>query len=174
MGQNNHYKIIASVLFGASLIAMYLSSALYHIVQQPYYKYILKILDHATIYLLIAGSYTPFALVSLRGPIGWALFIVIWSLALLGVVFKLFFTTKRFGFISTLFYIIMGWLAIVAIKPIYYAVSLGGVTWIVAGGYLTPLVSFFIFGIGCTMATRYGICSCSAAACATSWPFCCM
>ena len=71
VGQNNHYKIIASVLFGASLIAMYLSSALYHIVQQPYYKYILKILDHATIYLLIAGSYTPFALVSLRGPIGW-------------------------------------------------------------------------------------------------------
>jgi len=122
-------------VFGGSLILLYLMSTLYHSFQNPSIKYVFRILDHSSIYLLIAGSYTPFTLISMRGGLGWTLFAVIWILAVSGVIFKLFFT-GQFHITSTLLYVGMGWLAILAIKPILHNVPTGGIVWLIAGGLL--------------------------------------
>ena len=92
-----------------------------------------KILDHAAIYFLIAGSYTPFALVTLHGTFGWVLFGVVWGLTLLGVLFKVFFV-YRFKIVSIISYLLMGWLAIFAIMPLYHHLARGGLFWLVLGG----------------------------------------
>lgn len=131
--QQDSFKLISGVVFGCTLILMYICSTIYHSMQNPKLKHYFRIADHASIYLLIAGSYTPFMLVTLRGPWGWTMFGVIWSLALLGVIFKLFFV-HRFEVLSTVIYLLMGWMSLIVIKPIYQLLPAGGLECIVAGG----------------------------------------
>lgn len=133
-------RIVGCTIFGACLIAMYLASTLYHSVTKPSLKYRLKIFDHASIYLLIAGSYTPILLVTFPPAWGWSLFGVIWGLALSGVIFKLF-ATGKFEFLSTLIYVLMGWLVVVAAKPLIDSIPFAGIMWLLAGGL------FYTFGV---------------------------
>jgi hemolysin III len=126
-------KIVVASVFTATLILLYTASTLYHVARSPEVKRRLKILDHASIYLLIAGSYTPFALVGLRGGWGWSLFGVSWGLALCGVIFKLFFA-GRFKLISTLIYLGMGWMVVIAIGPLIRELDAPVLFWLFAGG----------------------------------------
>lgn len=127
------WHIVACSVYGATSVALFAASTLYHSTQNPRRKDIFKVADHCCIYLLIAGSFTPFALVNLRGAWGWSLFGVLWGLALLGILFKIFFI-GRFEVASTVFYLLMGWLAIIGIKPIIAAVPPTGVVLLIAGG----------------------------------------
>lgn len=120
-------------IFGGSLVLLYTTSALYHAARDPAKKRLLRQCDHAGIFILIAGTYTPFLLVNLRGPWGWSLLAVIWSLALAGVALK-FRYTGRFRLLSTLIYIGMGWLVVVAAKPMLAAVPHQGLWLLLAGG----------------------------------------
>ena len=138
--------LIAGVsIFGASLLLLYLMSTLYHLFQDPKLKHVFRVLDHSSIYLLIAGSYTPFTLMYLDGALAKFFLIFTWSLAVCGVVFKVFFV-KRFNLISTAIYVGMGWLAIFAIKPLVEAAPTGAIVWLVAGGLLYTLgVIFYLW-----------------------------
>jgi hemolysin III len=127
------WEVVGVSIFGASLILLYLASTLYHAVAHPNLKSRLKVLDHCAIYLLIAGSYTPFMIGVLRGGWGWSMFGVIWGLAIAGVIFKLFFT-GRFPKLSTLIYVLMGWLVLIAAVPMFTLMSPTVLTWLVAGG----------------------------------------
>lgn len=127
------WHIVACSIYGATLICLYAASTLYHAVISPRGKRALRIFDHSAIYLLIAGTYTPFLLVSLRGPWGWSLFGVIWGLALAGVLFKFWFV-ERFAILSTAVYIAMGWLVVIAAKPVITHLSLTAMIWLLAGG----------------------------------------
>ena len=138
----NGWQLGAAIVFGVCLLLLYLASTLYHSFQHPVLKGRLKVFDHCAIYLLIAGTYTPFTLVGLRGPWGWGLFAAIWTLALAGVVFKLFYT-GRFKRLSTLIYITMGWLVLVAIKPVLAALDAWTFGWLVAGGVFYTLGTIF-------------------------------
>jgi hemolysin III len=141
-GETRH--IVSCSIFGATLVVLYTASTLYHAFQNPKVKHIFKIVDHCAIYLLIAGTYTPFTLVSLRGNWGWALFGVIWGLTLFGILFKIFFI-NRLEVISTLVYLSMGWLALIAINPILTQVPISGVLWLVAGGLAYTFGVIFYF-----------------------------
>ncbi|HIY70254.1 MAG TPA: hemolysin III family protein [Candidatus Luteimonas excrementigallinarum] len=136
------WQLGAAIVFATSLLLLYLASTLYHAFQQPVLKGRLKVFDHCAIYLLIAGTYTPFTLIGLRGPWGWSLFATIWALALAGVVFKLFFT-GRFKRLSTLIYVAMGWLVLVAIKPVLASLDAWTFGWLVAGGLFYTLGTVF-------------------------------
>ena len=136
------WQLASAIVFSISLVLLYLASTLYHSFQQPVIKRRLKVFDHCAIYLLIAGTYTPFTLVGLRGTVGWSLFAAIWTLALAGVVFKLFFT-GRFRKLSTLIYVAMGWLVLVAIKPVLGALDSWTFGWLVAGGLFYTLGTVF-------------------------------
>ena len=127
------YDIVATAVFGASLILLYVASTLYHSARDAARRSRLQILDHCAIYLLIAGSYTPFALGALRGGWGWTLFGLTWGLALLGVLFKLRFT-GRYSVLSTAVYLVMGWLAVFAIVPLVNALSTPALLFLIAGG----------------------------------------
>ena len=127
------WEIVSVSIFGATLLVLYLASTLYHAARSPRTRKRLKIFDHCAIYLLIAGTYTPFVLGVLRGPWGWSLFGVIWGLAAAGVTFKLFFI-GRFKLASTLIYIGMGWLVLVAASPLIRGLSPATLGWLVAGG----------------------------------------
>ena len=127
------WQIVSSIVYGSALITLYTASMLYHSFQGERVKRALRIFDHCSIYLLIAGSYTPFALVSLRGGWGWTLFGLVWSLAVAGIVFKVFFT-GRLNTLSTVVYVLMGWLAVVAAKPIVEALPAGAVWLLLVGG----------------------------------------
>lgn len=127
------YQIISFSIYGATLVILYLASTLYHGFQRPRVKRVFKILDHASIYLLIAGTYTPFLLISLRGKMGLTLLAVVWGLAILGVGFKAVFI-DRFQKLSVLGYILMGWLCVVVIRELWVSVPLGGLIWLAAGG----------------------------------------
>ncbi|WBL21337.1 PAQR family membrane homeostasis protein TrhA [Zunongwangia sp. HRR-M8] len=120
-------------IFGCSMIILYTASTLYHSVRERKLRYKLNILDHASIYILIAGTYTPFALVTLRGTIGWIIFGVIWGLAVTGVILKFFFTGK-FQTLSTIMYVAMGWIIVFAVKPLLDNLSGDGLFWLFAGG----------------------------------------
>jgi hemolysin III len=120
-------------IFCASMIFLFASSTVYHAVFDPKLKHVCRIVDHANIYILIAGTYTPVTLLVLPPAWGWSLFGVVWGLALIGVVFKLFFT-GRFDKVSTAIYLGMGWLAIVAAKPMWDNMEAGGLTLMLAGG----------------------------------------
>ena len=136
------WQLASAIVFSISLVLLYLASTLYHSFQQPVIKRRLKVFDHCAIYVLIAGTYTPFTLVGLRGTVGWSLFAAIWTLALAGVVFKLFFT-GRFRKLSTLIYVAMGWLVLVAIKPVLGALDSWTFGWLVAGGVFYTLGTVF-------------------------------
>lgn len=127
------WQVVSSAVFGASLVLLYTASTLYHAARDPRTKARLQVLDHCAIYLLIAGSYTPFTLIALRGGWGWSLFGVAWALAVAGVIFKLFFT-GRFPRLSTGIYIGMGWMAVVAAVPMLQNLSAATLGWLVAGG----------------------------------------
>ena len=127
------WHVVSSSIFGAALVLLYTASTLYHSFESALTRQRLQKLDHAAIFLLIAGTYTPFALVTLRGPWGWSLFGVIWGLAIVGVVLKCWFA-GRFSGISTAVYLVMGWLVLVATKPLLAALPMGGVKLLVAGG----------------------------------------
>jgi hemolysin III len=124
---------VSAVVFCSSLVLLYTASTLYHAIPHAPTKHRLKICDHCAIYLLIAGTYTPFALIGLNGVVGWWLFGVAWGLAAIGIVFKLFFT-GRFKLFSTLVYIGMGWMAIIAIRPMLQNIPLAALGWLLAGG----------------------------------------
>ncbi|MCV6630445.1 MAG: hemolysin III family protein [Flavobacteriaceae bacterium] len=126
-------RIVSFTIFGASLILLYSASTFYHYVQNPKLRATLNILDHAMIYVLIAGTYTPFTLVTLKGWIGWTIFGVTWGIALIGIVFKLFFTGK-FEKQATIAYVIMGWIIVFAIKPLLHLLPSHGLYWLLTGG----------------------------------------
>ena len=125
--------VASAGVYGATLVALYAASTLYHLLRRPEVKRVLRVLDHCAIYLLIAGTYTPFTLVGIGGGWGWSLFGVAWGLAAAGIVFKVF-LTGRFAVLSTAAYVGMGWLCVVAFRPIVEALSAGALAWLVAGG----------------------------------------
>ena len=127
------WHLASSIIYGISLVLLYLASTLYHSFSDEKIKSVLKFFDHAAIYVLIAGNYTPFTLIPLHGTIGWTIFSIIWGLALIGIVFKIFFV-KRFKIFSTLCYLLMGWLSVVMIKPLLATLPIEGIYWLVAGG----------------------------------------
>jgi hemolysin III len=129
----NAWHIVSFGIFGLSLIALYAASTAYHSTTKPSLRARLRIIDHATIYILIAGSYTPFALITLSGPVGWTIFSVSWGMAISGVILKLFFT-GRFNLVSTLMYVFMGWMIVFAVKPLIASFPTAGIYWLVAGG----------------------------------------
>lgn len=126
------WKIVSFSIYGVMLVTLYLFSTLYHSVRGPA-KDVLRKFDHCSIYLLIAGSYTPFALVSLRGAWGWSLLGVVWSLGLLGMVQEIWFA-KGGRVLSLVIYVLMGWMALVAVEPLWQALKPAGFAWLVAGG----------------------------------------
>ena len=127
------WQIVSFSIFGASLIILYGASTLYHSTKKPVLRNKLNIIDHASIYVLIAGTYTPFTLVTLKGTIGWVIFGISWGLALTGIILKLFFTGK-YDLISTIMYVFMGWVIVFAIKPLIHHLPLEGLLWLFAGG----------------------------------------
>ncbi len=126
-------RVVCTAIYGATLILMFTASTLYHAVPHPRYKGILKVIDHISIYLLIAGSYTPIILVDIGGAWGWSLFGIIWGMAFFGVLFKLFFT-GRFELFSLSLYGIMGWLIVIALFPLMKDIPFAGLMWLLAGG----------------------------------------
>jgi len=131
--KGNAWHIVSFSIYGVSLIVLYSASTFYHYVQNPKLRYKLNIFDHSAIYILIAGTYTPFTLVVLKGWVGWTIFGVSWGLALAGIVLKLFFTGK-YDKISTFAYVLMGWVVIFAIKPLVQNLPFEGLMWLLAGG----------------------------------------
>jgi len=127
------WRITSTAIFGTTMILLYTASTLYHSLRRPGVKAALRKFDHAAIFLLIAGTYTPFVLVTLRGPWGWSLFGVVWGLAVVGVTLKFWFT-GRFKLASTLIYLGMGWLVLIALQPLVAALPRGGLFWLMGGG----------------------------------------
>lgn len=139
------WKVVSGAVFGATIILLYTVSSVYHAVTHQRSKLVLEICDHMAIYFLIAGSYTPFTLVTLRQThpvIAWTIFGIVWSLAVAGVIFKLF-TAGKLRFVSTLGYIGMGWIAVIAIKPLMDSLPAAGLAWLVVGGGLYTLGTVF-------------------------------
>ncbi len=132
-------------IFGSSIILLYAASTLYHSVRERKLRYRLNILDHASIYILIAGTYTPFSLVTLQGSVGWIIFGVVWALAIIGVILKLFFT-GRFETLSTIMYVAMGWIIVFAVKPLIDNLSQDGLIWLFIGG-ISYTIGAVIFSI---------------------------
>lgn len=143
--QGDPWRVTSCAIFGSMMVVLYLASTVYH--AWPWLdnvKQWLQRFDHASIYLLIAGSYTPWLLVSIRGAWGWALFGVIWGSALVGILFKLFFGARG-ALISTIMYILMGWMAVIAILPIAHVAGWGAIGWLFIGGLCyTGGVVFFL------------------------------
>ncbi|MBK5280373.1 MAG: hemolysin III family protein [Bacteroidia bacterium] len=136
--------IVGSSIFGATMMVLYLSSCLYHAFPQSRTKRVFKIFDHGAIFLLIAGTYTPFTLGILQGAWGWTLFGIVWGLAILGVVLKST-AGAASGKLSTALYLAMGWLAILAVKPLWLNMPTWGITWLLAGGLMYSAgVLFFV------------------------------
>lgn len=127
------WHIVSFSIFGFSLMILYAASTFYHSAQSLALRSRLNIIDHASIYVLIAGTYTPFTLVTLKGSTGWVLFGISWGLAITGLILKLFFT-GRYNIISTVMYVFMGWIIVFAIKPLIHHLPLNGLLWLFAGG----------------------------------------
>lgn len=129
----NAWHIVGCSIFGAALILCFTTSTLYHSVQAERIKILLRTLDHSAIFLLIAGTYTPFLLVNLRGPWGWSLFAVIWGLTFAGIALRLFLKGRLHGLVVSV-YIAMGWIVVVAVQPMLERVGTGGLALLAAGG----------------------------------------
>ncbi len=136
------WHLVSFIVYGLSLVTLYLASTLYHGVQEPGVKRKLRIFDHIGIYLLIAGTYTPFMLAGLRGPVGWMMLGVVWGMALLGILWKLFFL-GQFEVLATIGYVVMGAAGVVLIKDMLAAVSLTTVIWLAVGGAIYVLGILF-------------------------------
>ena len=138
-------RLVAALVFGASALAMFVTSVIYHWESDPGRKVAFRKLDHAAIYLLIAGTYTPVALLALRGVRGWVLFATVWTLALLGIVAK---TTVGFRFprLSTILYLAMGWICILVIQPLSVSLTRAELAWLIGGGLVyTAGVPFYVW-----------------------------
>ena len=133
--QDNIWMMISFPIFGVSLILLYLASTLYHASKEPQKRFKLKVFDHAAIYVLIAGSYTPFTLVSLNGETGWLIFSMVWVMAFTGIILKLFFTGK-FKVVSTAMYVLMGWLIVFYFQDLTASLHEKGVFYLILGGVL--------------------------------------
>jgi hemolysin III len=130
--------IVGAAIFGSTLVLLYCMSTLYHALRGPRAKRVFHILDHSAIYVLIAGTYTPFCLITLRGTWGWSLFGAVWGLAVLGVAFKSVFT-GRFEILSTGVYLAMSWMVLIAALPLWRALHRDGLAWLLAGGFCYTL-----------------------------------
>ncbi len=127
------FRVVSFAIYGATLILLYVASTLYHGFRKPKLKELFRKFDHAAIYLLIAGTYTPFLLVTLRGAWGWSLFGVVWGIAVLGVLQSMLFI-DRLKVVALIAYVAMGWLMVIAFKPLVLSLPLGGIVWLVVGG----------------------------------------
>ncbi len=127
------WHLVSFSIYGVSLFVLYTASTLYHNSQEIKLRTKLNIFDHASIYLLIAGTYTPFTLVTLNGKIGWWIFGITWFIAITGVILKLFFTGK-YDRLSTIMYVLMGWIIVLVIKPLIQNLPIEGIFWLFAGG----------------------------------------
>ena len=137
------WLIVSCSIYAATLFLIYLCSTLYHSLVRTRARHVFHVLDHSAIYLLIAGTYTPFMLVSMRGAAGWTLLAVVWTLAIAGVVFKSL-ALGRFPAASATVYLLMGWCVVFAIRPLLHAISWHGMMWLAAGGVAYTLgVVFF-------------------------------
>lgn len=125
--------VVACSIYGAFMVLMFVTSTLYHSFPWPTVKRVFRVLDHEMIFLMIAGTYTPFVLITLRGAQSWTLFGLVWGLAAVGLVFEGFFT-GRFKVVSTLLYVLMGWVIVFALKPLAEAMPAAGIRWLWAGG----------------------------------------
>jgi hemolysin III len=148
------WKIVSFSIFGAMLVVLYTSSTLYHSIQGSSKKIFQKF-DHSAIYLFIAGSYTPFTLVTLRGACGWSLFGVVWGLAVIGILQDLLFA-KRKSILSVVIYLLMGWIAMAAFRPLSRALPGAGMTWLVTGG-LFYTVGIVFYALDKKFAHSHGI-----------------
>ena len=139
------WHIVGCSIFGAALILLYTTSTLYHSIPLPRVKAVLRTLDHSAIFILIAGTYTPFLLVNLRGPWGWSLFGVIWGLALIGIVLRIV-RGRRSTLVSVALYVGMGWAVVIAAKPMLTSVAPGGLWLLLLGGLAYTLgVIFYVW-----------------------------
>lgn len=136
------WHVVSFTIYGITMLLLYTSSTLVHAWKDGKVKDLFEIFDHSSIYLFIAGSYTPLLFIAVRGTLGWTLFGIIWGIALFGVIFKAFFT-KKFLFMSTIFYIAMGWLIVIAWQPLMAAIPTGGIVLLVAGGLMYTLGTLF-------------------------------
>ncbi|MDW4527068.1 hemolysin III family protein [Rossellomorea marisflavi] len=136
------WHVVSFSIFGASMILLYLFSTLLHSFKPSKAKNVFAVLDHSAIYVLIAGTYTPLMLVSVRSALGWTLFGIVWGLAIVGIIFKCYFV-DRFQIVSTLFYLVMGWLVLAAIKPLYESLTPAGFDLLLTGGILYSVGAIF-------------------------------
>lgn len=137
------WHVTSCAVFGSTLVILYFASTLYHGVRDPDLKRICRVIDHSAIYLLIAGSYTPFTLVTLRGETGWLLFAGVWGLGLLGILLKLR-KSHRHKDVGLVLYLVMGWMVLFAIKPLLAHLPTAAVGWLIAGG-LTYMVGILFY-----------------------------
>ena len=141
--KGDFWHIASSIVYGLSLVVLYAASTFYHGATSPRLKPILQMVDHCCIYLLIAGSYTPFTLIVLRGSFGYSLFFFAWTFALAGILLKVFFG-KRFPVVSVISYLLMGWIGVFAVEPLFAALGFVPIALVVAGGISYSLgVIFF-------------------------------
>lgn len=138
------WHIASSIIYGASLVILYAASTIYHTATEPTLKKRLQILDHCCIYLLIAGSYTPFALIVLRDGFGFGLLAVVWAVAVFGIAMKVIFRT-RFSAVGIILYLLMGWIGVIAVQPLYIALGAAPLALVVAGG-LSYTAGMIFFG----------------------------
>lgn len=136
------WRIVSISIYGATLVIVYLSSTIYHGTRDKRRKLVLKVLDHANIHLLIAGTYTPFMLVTLKGAWGWSILGVIWGLSAVGYLLKVF-LRDRYGSVSVIFYLFMGWIVVMAAGPLMGKLPLEGLAWFLAGGVTYSLGVIF-------------------------------
>lgn len=129
----NVWHIVSFSIFGSSMVVLYLASTMYHYVREKKWRRRLNIMDHAAIYILIAGTYTPYCLAVLNGVMGWVLFGITWGLAVVGIVLKLFYT-GRYDKLSTISYVLMGWVAVIAAKPLAANLSGEALFYLLLGG----------------------------------------
>ncbi|MCQ3031503.1 hemolysin III family protein [Pseudomonas syringae] len=142
--QGDIWKIVSVAIYGVTLVSLYSASTVYHSVRGRA-KTIMQKVDHFSIYLLIAGSYTPFCLVTLRGPWGWTLFGVVWGLAVIGILQEIK-PRSEARIMSIVIYAVMGWIVLVAVKPLIAALGTAGFTWLAAGGALYTIgIIFFAY-----------------------------
>ncbi|MBB6019314.1 hemolysin III [Paenibacillus sp. JGP012] len=136
------WHVVSFTIYGITMLLLYTNSTLVHALKEGKAKDLFEFFDHSSIYLFIAGTYTPFLFIAVRGTLGWTLFGIIWGIALAGVIFKAFFT-KKFLFMSTIFYIAMGWLIVVAWNPLIAVIPTGGIVLLVGGGLMYTLGTLF-------------------------------
>ena len=137
------WVVVSCTVFSVTLVLVYLCSTLYHSLVRTRARHVFHVLDHSSIYLLIAGTYTPFTLISLHGPVGWSVFGVEWSLAIAGVIFKSF-AVGKFEVASALVYLFQGWFVVIVALPLFHAIGWQGIAWMGAGGLAYTLgIVFF-------------------------------